>query len=234
MLLPMRTDTALSHWSDIQLEGGKGENPGGQAGFLEVMQVMPSQVHTIAMDPLGLKSPPDVTSMQVITIDNFDSVFIPTFRNLDLFKNTLSFRERKSNLLDRSLESVLNDLSSIYNELESIVLFHPSMTMEPIAMNKILLDIYKQLTGACFSQFKDLLDFFVRIIKNYIKLIKANTDVKGMNKQLQDRTTRLNTAVAFLNRKIRDYIEELNSKAPDADYSRELDFIDFNLRELNL
>lgn len=186
------------------------------------------------MDILGTQLPPDVASMQVITIDNFDSVFIPTFRNVDLFKNTLSFRERKSHLLDRSLESVLNDLSSIYNELESIVLFHPSMTMEPIAMNKILLDIYKQLTGSCFSQFKELLDFFVRIIKNYIKLIKANTDVKGMNKQLQDRTTKLNTAVAFLNRKIRDYIAELNSKDPDAEYSRELDFIDSNLRDLNL
>lgn len=168
------------------------------------------------------------------TVENCEEIFLPTLNNVDEFKRVLRYREKKSNGLNRSLESILGALNDIYRELERLVLFESGPTFDPIPMNSILLDIYKQLTGSCFEQFARLLDFVDRIIRNYIKVIKHAKNVEKMNLELSQKSADLSTAVAFLNRKIRDYIQELNDAEPTKDYARELQFIEDNLNSLNL
>lgn len=113
------------------------------------------------------------------SIDTFFKELDASIENLDSFIKILSFREKKSDPLNKTAEEVIKDIEVLYRALERTVLFsNGPFDLHQVNITKVLMDIYKQLKGTCFEQFAQLLNLLRSLVKNYANAIKRNDEMK--------------------------------------------------------
>lgn len=109
---------------------------------------------------------------------SFESGVVTAISSLESVQKVFGWRQKKSANLNDSLRAVLDETTTVYNLLEHAVLTSKiealPLGQSSFQVGQILFNIYSQLKGSCFEQYSSLLDLLIRIMKNYVALLRQN------------------------------------------------------------